>query len=54
VRLDIRAATLERLADGTKLTGSPLPEFVLEILAGGGLLARLVKDGYIEVNPAGL
>jgi 3-isopropylmalate/(R)-2-methylmalate dehydratase small subunit len=52
VRLDVRHATIERLGDGTQLTGQPLPEFVLEIIAGGGLLPKLVADGFIAVNPA--
>jgi 3-isopropylmalate/(R)-2-methylmalate dehydratase small subunit len=52
VRLDVRAATIEKLDDGTKLTGTPLPEFVLEIVAQGGLLAKLVADGYIPTDPA--
>jgi 3-isopropylmalate/(R)-2-methylmalate dehydratase small subunit len=47
VRLDWRAATIERCADGAALTGTPLPEFVLEIVAQGGLMAKLVADGYI-------
>ncbi|HTX46086.1 MAG TPA: hypothetical protein VMD48_07410 [Solirubrobacteraceae bacterium] len=48
VRLDIEAATIERVRDGTKLAGQPLPEFVLEIIAGGGLLPKLVADGFIR------
>jgi 3-isopropylmalate/(R)-2-methylmalate dehydratase small subunit len=47
VVLDVRNATIEKPADGIKLTGTPLPEFVLEILAGGGLLPKLAADGYI-------
>ena len=47
VRLDWRAARLERLTDGAVLTGTVLPEFVLEIVAQGGLMAKLVADGYI-------
>jgi 3-isopropylmalate/(R)-2-methylmalate dehydratase small subunit len=54
VRLKISTATVERLEDGTALTGNPLPEFVLEILAGGGLLPKLVKDGYIPTDPAAI
>jgi 3-isopropylmalate/(R)-2-methylmalate dehydratase small subunit len=54
VRLDVRGATIERIEDGTTLTGNPLPEFVLEILAGGGLLPKLVKDGYIPTDPAAI
>jgi 3-isopropylmalate/(R)-2-methylmalate dehydratase small subunit len=37
VRLDVRAATLERLADSRTVIGTPLPDFVLEIVAQGGL-----------------
>jgi 3-isopropylmalate/(R)-2-methylmalate dehydratase small subunit len=51
VRLDIRAATIERLADGTSLRGLPLPDLVLDILAQGGLLAKLARDGYLPRDP---
>jgi 3-isopropylmalate/(R)-2-methylmalate dehydratase small subunit len=51
VRLNVRAATIKRLADGTTLTGTPLPEFVLEIVAQGGLLPKLAADGYLPVDP---
>ena len=50
VVLDVRASTIEKPADGTKLTGSPLPDFVLEIIAGGGLLPKLIADGYIPAQ----
>jgi 3-isopropylmalate/(R)-2-methylmalate dehydratase small subunit len=52
VKLDVRRATIERVADGTTLTGSPLPDFVLEIVAQGGLLPKLVADGFIPTDPA--
>jgi 3-isopropylmalate/(R)-2-methylmalate dehydratase small subunit len=52
VVLNVRTATIERAADGTKLTGLPLPEFVLEIVAQGGLLPKLVADGFIPADPA--
>jgi 3-isopropylmalate/(R)-2-methylmalate dehydratase small subunit len=51
VVLDVRAATIQRVADGTRLTGSPLPDFVLDIVAQGGLLPKLVADGYIPTDP---
>jgi 3-isopropylmalate/(R)-2-methylmalate dehydratase small subunit len=54
VRLDVRAATIERLADGTTLTGTPLPDFVLEIVAQGGLLPKLAADGYLPVDPVSI
>jgi 3-isopropylmalate/(R)-2-methylmalate dehydratase small subunit len=52
VVLDVRAATIEKPADGTRLTGSPLPDFVLDIIAQGGLLPKLIADGYIPTDPA--
>jgi 3-isopropylmalate/(R)-2-methylmalate dehydratase small subunit len=52
VRLNVREARIERLeGDGTVLHGSPLPDFVLEIVAQGGLLPKLVADGYIPTDP---
>ena len=50
VRLDLRAATIERQGDGAKLIGTPLPDFVLEIVAQGGLLPKLVADGYVRAS----
>jgi 3-isopropylmalate/(R)-2-methylmalate dehydratase small subunit len=52
VRLNVREATIQRTADGTTLSGTPLPEFVLDIVAQGGLLPKLVGDGYIPTDPA--
>jgi 3-isopropylmalate/(R)-2-methylmalate dehydratase small subunit len=52
VRLNIRTATIERMSDGTRLAGTPLPEFVLEIVEQGGLLPKLVADGYVPTDPA--
>jgi len=51
VRLNVRAATIENVLDGTMLTGTPLPDFVLEIVARGGLLPKLVADGYLLADP---
>jgi 3-isopropylmalate/(R)-2-methylmalate dehydratase small subunit len=47
VRLNIREATIEALG-GSRLEGARLPEFVLDIVAQGGLLAKLAADGYIR------
>jgi 3-isopropylmalate/(R)-2-methylmalate dehydratase small subunit len=47
VRVDIPHATVERVGDGARLQGAPLPEFVLDILAQGGLLPKLAADGYL-------
>jgi 3-isopropylmalate/(R)-2-methylmalate dehydratase small subunit len=51
VTLDVRNATIE-LADGATLTGTPLPDFVLDIVAQGGLLSKLIADGFIPTDPA--
>jgi 3-isopropylmalate/(R)-2-methylmalate dehydratase small subunit len=52
VRLNVRTASIERLADRSCLQGTPLPDFVLEIIAQGGLLPKLLADGYIPTDPA--
>ena len=52
VILNVREATIERSGANVKLTGTPLPDFVLEILDQGGLLAKLVADGYIPTDPS--
>jgi len=49
VRLDIRRASLQRIGDGARLSGTPLPDFVLDILARGGLMAKLAADGYVTL-----
>jgi 3-isopropylmalate/(R)-2-methylmalate dehydratase small subunit len=50
VQLEISGATIERVEDGTRLQGPPLPEFVLDILRQGGLMAKLVADGYVKAQ----
>jgi 3-isopropylmalate/(R)-2-methylmalate dehydratase small subunit len=47
VRLDIRRAAIERVEDGRRLEGSPLPALVLDILDHGGLMPKLAADGYL-------
>jgi 3-isopropylmalate/(R)-2-methylmalate dehydratase small subunit len=54
VRLNVRTATIERTTDGTLVSGTPLPDFVLDIVAQGGLLPKLVADGYIPTDPAAI
>ena len=50
VRLNIREATIETLDGGRELTGTPLPEFVLEIVARGGLLPMLAAQGFLPTE----
>jgi 3-isopropylmalate/(R)-2-methylmalate dehydratase small subunit len=52
VRLDIPRATIEPAGGGPQLQGAPLPEFVLDILAQGGLLPKLAADGYLPATSA--
>jgi 3-isopropylmalate/(R)-2-methylmalate dehydratase small subunit len=52
VRLDIRRARIELVGDGVRLDGIPLPDFVLDILAQGGLLPKLAADGYLPTASA--
>jgi 3-isopropylmalate/(R)-2-methylmalate dehydratase small subunit len=47
VRLDVATSTIERVVDGETLVGIRLPHFVLDILAQGGLMAKLASDGYL-------
>jgi 3-isopropylmalate/(R)-2-methylmalate dehydratase small subunit len=47
VRVDVRAATLVRLADGQELSGPPTPEYVYDIVARGGLRPKLQADGFL-------
>jgi 3-isopropylmalate/(R)-2-methylmalate dehydratase small subunit len=50
VRLDVRHATIERLVDGRQLQGAPIPGFVYDIVAQGGILPKLAADGYIRTG----
>jgi 3-isopropylmalate/(R)-2-methylmalate dehydratase small subunit len=52
VRLDVRRARIELVGDGAGLQGTPLPDFVLDILAQGGLLPKLAADGYLPTASA--
>jgi 3-isopropylmalate/(R)-2-methylmalate dehydratase small subunit len=45
VRVDIKGATVENLTTGKRLQGSPPSEFLLRMLAAGGLIP-LLKSGH--------
>ena len=51
VRVDLRAATIESVDGDATLSGPPLPDFVLDIVTGGGLLAKLARDGFFPTSP---
>jgi 3-isopropylmalate/(R)-2-methylmalate dehydratase small subunit len=52
VQLDVRAAKIALTSDGVQLEGTPLPDFVLDILAQGGLLPKLAADGFLPTASA--
>jgi 3-isopropylmalate/(R)-2-methylmalate dehydratase small subunit len=53
VRVDIRRATIERVAHGTVLHGAPIPDFVFDIVSTGGLFTKLAADGFLPDGTAG-
>ena len=50
VDLDANVLTV----DGEQIAFAPLPPFVLEILDAGGLIDRLVSDGHLPTEAAGV
>ena len=53
VRLDIRAGTIQTLDGAVSLQGAPLPDFVYDIVAQGGIFNKLVADGYVRLDTGG-
>ncbi len=45
--VDLEAGTVTNLRTGTVLHGEPLPALLREIIAAGGIMARLEQQGYI-------
>jgi 3-isopropylmalate/(R)-2-methylmalate dehydratase small subunit len=50
-RLDFAAGWIENTASGRRLAGGALPPMVLDILAAGGILPKLAREGYLP-HPA--
>ena len=50
VEIDFVAGTVRRPGEEAALEGPPLPAFLLEMVESGGLLARLVRQGYVEAD----
>ncbi|MEV6624877.1 3-isopropylmalate dehydratase [Amycolatopsis sp. NPDC051106] len=49
-RFDITTGDYANETSGTTGTTAPLPPLVLEILASGGVLARLAEQGYLPIE----
>jgi 3-isopropylmalate/(R)-2-methylmalate dehydratase small subunit len=52
LRMDIAEGWAENPATGTRLPGGALPPLVLDILAAGGILPKLAREGYVPVPGA--
>ncbi|MCQ4079257.1 hypothetical protein NGB36_01175 [Streptomyces sp. RB6PN25] len=50
--LDFADGWIENTTSGSRLTGGALPPLVLDILAAGGVLAKLAREGYIPIPAA--
>ncbi len=51
ISLDVQGATITRLRDGLTLSGPAIPDYVYEIMAGGGLWPKLQADGFLPTAP---
>ncbi|CCK25018.1 3-isopropylmalate dehydratase small subunit [Streptomyces davaonensis JCM 4913] len=49
MHLDVAEGWVENDASGARLQGGALPPLVLEILAAGGILPKLAREGYVPV-----
>jgi 3-isopropylmalate/(R)-2-methylmalate dehydratase small subunit len=48
-RLDFAEGWVENTATGTRLEAGALPPLVLDILAAGGILPKLAREGYVPL-----
>jgi 3-isopropylmalate/(R)-2-methylmalate dehydratase small subunit len=48
-RLDFAEGWVENVATGARLEGHGLPAPVLDILAAGGILPKLAREGYVPI-----
>ncbi|MQA95179.1 MAG: 3-isopropylmalate dehydratase [Streptosporangiales bacterium] len=48
LRVDVRAGELTDLATGTTHAGTPLPDFLADIIQAGGLIPRLEASGHLR------
>lgn len=48
--MDLTHASVENTTTGEKLHGTAFPEFILEIIRSGGVLAKLENDGLLQAT----
>ncbi len=48
LEIDFESGTVVNVATEHRLQGTPLPSFLLEIIAAGGLLERLIERGMVQ------
>ncbi|WP_354701708.1 Homoaconitase small subunit [Paraconexibacter sp. AEG42_29] len=47
IRVDVKSTDLIRASDGLTLAGTPMPDYVYDIVARGGLRPKLQADGFL-------
>lgn len=50
IEVDVAAGTALDQRSGQRFSGSPMPEFLLRVLDGGGLIDQLERDGYLSTK----
>ncbi|MEV0410525.1 3-isopropylmalate dehydratase [Streptomyces sp. NPDC050448] len=50
MRLDFAEGWVENQGSGARLQGGALPPLVLDILAAGGILPKLAREGYVPLR----
>jgi 3-isopropylmalate/(R)-2-methylmalate dehydratase small subunit len=51
IRVDVRAGIVENLTSGKSVRGNPPPEFLLEMVQAGGLIALLKTGSRFFLGP---
>ena len=47
-RIDFLSGAVQNVSKGGQLQGTPLPPFLADLIASGGIIPMLVRDGFIE------
>ncbi len=49
--LNYTTGLVRNLTSGQSIQGKPLPEFLVNLIAAGGIIPMLIREGYIEDKP---